>query len=243
MGRWFPSTGLGFLFQPKLRPRMIRIIALPLALLAGCTAEDDAEPPGAATAAGSPAAQQKGATWPFELKPLEPEFLLGGIAPDFALEVMTTSPGHSRSAEAELVTLSELKGSVVFLNFWNTGCGPCVAEHGMLNRAAQEYRDRGVRFLGIVDSDTPESLGRFEKKHGSSSYPNLHDRTGEVRRDYKARGWPLHVIVDAEGRVVWWQPGGPIKKEMLVGPLEDVLAGRAPDPSRTGAAYPSQGAD
>lgn len=51
------------------------------------------------------------------------------------------------------------------------------------------------------------------------------------------------MIVDAEGRVVWWATGGPIKKEVLVGLLEDALAGRAPDPSGTGAAYPARGAD
>jgi thiol-disulfide isomerase/thioredoxin len=197
-------------------------------LLAGCAAADETESPEATTAV-----EQKGATWPWELKPLEPLFVLGGSAPDFTLEVMSTLPGGTRGAE--LVTLSELKGSVVFLNFWNTGCGPCIAEHGTLSWAAQEYRDRGVRFLGIVDIDTPESLGRFEKKYGPTSYPNLHDRRGEVRRDYNARGWPLHVIVDAEGRAVWWAPGGPIKWEFLIGLLEDLLAGRAPAVTRSRA--------
>ena len=188
--------------------------------------------------AGEPAdnADREATAFPFGLKPLEPEFVLGGPAPDFSLSVMAQS--ETDELAGDTIRLSDFRGQVLVLNFWDTGCKPCVAEHETLNAVATEYQKRGVRFLGVVAYDTEASLKRCAREHGPTVYPNLGDRSREVTKSYQAVGVPLHVVIDAEGRVAWWHPGGPIKSQILVEVIEDVLAGRRPD-APTSATYPT----
>lgn len=167
---------------------------------------------------------------------LEPAFILGGPAPDIALHVLPVA--HSLEEPGELVRLSDFVGEAVVLDFWNTGCAPCVAEHATMNELANAYRSRGVRFFGITDLDTSASLARFADQHGPFTYTNLSDRPREAKRAFRVRGWPTKVVIDRTGHVVWWRPGGPIEREVLAGVLEDVLAGRRPT-ARTNAAYPT----
>ena len=173
--------------------------------------------------------------WPDWLKPLEPEFVLGEPAPDFTLPVLTQP--EDGSSPVDSVQLSDYRGTVVVLDFWNTGCGPCVAEHETLKEVAKAYRSRGVRFLGITGQDTRESLARFAERHSAFGYPNLADPGEGVARRYNVHGWPTKAVIDRKGRVAWWRPGGPMKEEVLASVLEDLLARRRPT-AQTSAAYP-----
>lgn len=167
---------------------------------------------------------------------LSSRFTLGGPAPDVALSVLPVS--HDSDEPGELVRLTDLVGEVVVLDFWFTGCPPCVAEHATLNELAEAYRTRGVRFFGVTDMDTSSSLARFVDRHGPFSYPNLSDRAREAKRAFRIPGWPTKVVIDQAGRVVWWRVGGPIEREVLAGVIEDALAGRRPT-ADTDATYPT----
>lgn len=170
--------------------------------------------------------------WPDHLSPLPlepPPFILGSTAPDFALPVLTVE-----GVGPDTVRLSDLRGHIVVLNFWSVGCAPCVAEHEPVNRVAEKYADEGVRYLGIT-GESPERLAGFEKDHGPTSYPHLQKNQG-VSQNYRQKAFPLHVVIDPDGRVAWWRPGGPIAEETLTDVIEDILAGRRPD-AYTTAAY------
>src|SRR6266571_924066 len=69
-----------------------------------------------------------------------PFMLAGAKAPPFKIKRLDTG---------EMVDLQQLLGKPIVLNFWATWCGPCKAEHPVLNWAADRYKDRVV-FLGIV---------------------------------------------------------------------------------------------
>jgi cytochrome c biogenesis protein CcmG/thiol:disulfide interchange protein DsbE len=125
----------------------------------------------------------------------------------------------------------------VVLNFWNTGCVPCIREHETLNEVADAYRARGVEFLGIMASDNSATLAQFAAEYSPTAYPNLRDRDEVVSRSYNALGVPLHVVIDQVGNVAWWLIGGPVEKRVIAGVLDDVLAGKRPT-AKTTAAYP-----
>ena len=73
----------------------------------------------------------------------------GGLAPDFTIT----------SFEGETLTLSDLRGQVVVINFWASWCIPCRDETPYLERIWRSYQDKGVIFIG-VDIDFAGDLQR-----------------------------------------------------------------------------------
>lgn len=121
-----------------------------------------------------------------------------GVAPDFAL---TTFDG-------EQVTLSELNGRVVVINFWASWCGPCEEEAEDLELTWRAYRDQGVMFIGVDYVDTePEALAYLQK--WDVTYPNGPDLRTEISQAYRIRGVPETFIVDKSGNMV----------EVIIGPI------------------------
>jgi cytochrome c biogenesis protein CcmG/thiol:disulfide interchange protein DsbE len=114
-----------------------------------------------------------------------------GPAPDFTL---TTFDG-------EEIRLSDLRGQIIFLNFWASWCGPCLDEAPDLQRVYERYQDRGVEFIGIAYTDTDwKSLDFIEQF--SLTYPNGPDRGNIISDDYNIQGVPESFVINREGQVV-----------------------------------------
>ena len=134
-----------------------------------------------------------------------PSVLEGTPAPAFSL---TDLDGKSWSSEA-------LVGTPMVLNFWSTWCGPCKAEHGVLQAAARRYTD--VKFLGVIYSDEPEACERYLQRAGTS-YEHLVDPDGRTAIDYGVAGVPETYFIDAAGTIVHKQVGpvnGPLLQSLL----------------------------
>ena len=109
-------------------------------------------------------------------------------APDFAVETF----------DGETLRLSDLRGQVVVLNFWASWCPPCRWEMPFFETISQEYKDRGVVFLGIAISDTIEDASDFADSAGVT-YPLALDTTNEIARDYETLGLPTTFLIDKDG--------------------------------------------
>src|SRR5262249_8888346 len=66
------------------------------------------------------------------------------------------------AVSGSLVSMKQLKGKVVVIDFWATWCGPCVAEMPKMKQLYANYRNRGVEFIG-VSLDEPLDQGGLEK--------------------------------------------------------------------------------
>lgn len=115
----------------------------------------------------------------------------GNPAPDFEIELI----------DGESVTLSDYKGKVVLLNFWGTWCPPCRAEMPALQRAWEEYKDRGVVFLGAAIYDEKADVEKFAEAFGIT-YPLGVDLAGDLTVDYKVTQFPTTFLIDREGNEV-----------------------------------------
>ncbi len=133
---------------------------------------------------------------------------VGEIAPDFTL----------KDLDGNLVRLSDLRGNVVFINFWATWCPPCRAEMPEIEAVHQEYKDKGVVVLG-VDISEPESTVRQYIQQGGFSWAIVLDGTGEVARDYQIAAIPTSFFLDREGIIRAVSIGAITKRAM-----EDKLA-------------------
>lgn len=116
-------------------------------------------------------------------------------------------------------TLSELRGKIVVLNFWATWCPPCREEIPDFIKVYEEYKDRGVQFLGISSEDI-STLGDFNEYYGIN-YPILID-DGGVMRKWSVQAIPTTFVLDGEGNIVF-KNVGIMTAEQLKNTIEDIL--------------------
>lgn len=121
------------------------------------------------------------------------------------------------------ISLEELRGQVVVLNFWGSWCLQCQIEHRDLSNTAEFYEGKGVQFLGVLYNDSPENARRWIRDMGGQSYPTVLDDHSRVAIDYGLYGAPETFVIDPDGIVVHKQIG-PISYGLLRQVIDPLLA-------------------
>jgi peroxiredoxin len=101
------------------------------------------------------------------------------------------------------VSLADLKGKVVLLDFWATTCVPCVRDLPDLKQLYTKYNPQGLEIVGISLDREKEALTRFIEKE-KIPWPQYYDPTGETNRVaqmYGIAGIPVVWLVDRHGRL------------------------------------------
>jgi len=135
----------------------------------------------------------------------------GKLAPDFKLTLFN---GEEKS-------LAALRGSVVVVNIWASWCGPCRIEAPTLETVWQNYKDRGVAFVGVAVSDTEADARAFIKRF-KLTYPNGLDADAAIARAYRVSAVPETIVVSKDGRVAKLFVG-PVEQAKLEALLEQLL--------------------
>ncbi|MFQ5408787.1 MAG: TlpA family protein disulfide reductase [Anaerolineales bacterium] len=113
-----------------------------------------------------------------------------GVAPDFTLT----------DFNGETLTLSELRGQVVIVNFWASWCPPCRDEAAYLEATWRKYRDRGVTFIGVDYVDTEaEALAYLEEF--DITYFNGPDVGTRISQAYRIQGVPETFYIAKNGEL------------------------------------------
>ena len=122
---------------------------------------------------------------------------VGEIAPDFTLV----------DTYGKTWTLSELKGQVVFVNFWATWCPPCVEEMPSMQKLYSMLPKDKFKMLAVLNNDDPANAKKFAAKNGIT-LPILNDQANKVGPTYGLTGVPETFIVDKKG----------VLREKFIGP-------------------------
>ncbi len=97
--------------------------------------------------------------------------------------------------------LSDLRGSIVMVDFWSSWCPPCRAEAPVLVEAYERWSKLGVEFVGISIWDDEDEVRDFVMRHGIA-YPNAIDDDGGIAVEFGVKGIPEKFFVNAEGEIV-----------------------------------------
>jgi peroxiredoxin len=120
----------------------------------------------------------------------------GQAAPEFTL----------KSLKDKNLSLKELRGQVVMINFWATWCGPCRQEIPALNTLYEKYRNAGFVLLGVnVDSESANAIQMISRL--KATYPILFDTDKRTSVLYQVSAMPTTVLIDRDGKVRHIQKG------------------------------------
>ena len=100
------------------------------------------------------------------------------------------------------LTLADLKGKIVVLDFWATWCGPCLASIPHTNELMKKYADKDVVFIGVCAPKGSEKMAEIVKARGIE-YPVAIDDNGATGRAYLNDSFPDYYIIDRKGRLRW----------------------------------------
>ena len=144
-------------------------------------------------------------------------------APDFTLRLF----------DGDELTLSDLAGRPLVINFWASWCTPCREEALGLERTWRTYRDDGVMFIGVdiqdPEEDALEYIAEFDV-----TYPNGLDLDGRITVDYGVVGLPATFFVSKEG-IVDRRWVGAVPESQVVAWVRALIAGEVPTGETEGA--------
>lgn len=123
--------------------------------------------------------------------------VIGKAAPNFTLKDTTGKTWQ----------LSQLKGQVVFINFWATWCPPCLKELPSMQRLFTMMPPDQFKMLAVLNNDKL-SLGEFITRQNGYTMPVLDDSDNQAGTQYGLTGLPETFIVDKDG----------ILREKFIGP-------------------------
>ena len=129
--------------------------------------------------------------------------LVGIEAPEFTLKLF----------DGKRLSLSELRGKTVILNFWASWCMPCRQEAPALERSWQKYRDMNVEFIGVNVWDEDSSAASYIEKFGGG-YPQGIDPKEEIQVDYGIEGVPETYFISPSG-IITDKYDGPLTEEII----------------------------
>jgi cytochrome c biogenesis protein CcmG/thiol:disulfide interchange protein DsbE len=118
---------------------------------------------------------------------------VGQPAPDFSV---TTFGGKT-------VTLADLQGDVIILNFWATWCGPCKQELPLLEGAFRAYSKYGLQVLAVATEDSLPDR-QLRPLAAKLTIPFVKRLKGPYR---VMVGVPTNYIIDRSGKVVYAKAG------------------------------------
>jgi peroxiredoxin len=125
-----------------------------------------------------------------------PSELTNYAAPDFTLN----------DINGQAVSLSDYRGKILFLNFWQTTCPPCVEEMPDYLAFIEDQPD-DVAWLTVNVQEEPQTIREFFAAHDFIGIPVVLDPESQTRYAYGVFAFPVSFVIDGEGVVRYVQIG------------------------------------
>lgn len=135
-------------------------------------------------------------------------------APDFSLESLKNVAANKK------INLADLKGKVVYVDFWASWCGPCQRSFPKLEALRAKYKDKGFEVVAINMDENVKDANDFLTKF-AVTFPIARDASGKVAEQYNLKGMPTGYIIDKKGVISYISVGFDSKEEKAI---EDTIS-------------------
>jgi len=103
--------------------------------------------------------------------------------------------------DGTIVNLAQLKGKVVFLNFWATWCGPCRSEMPSMEAVYQKLKDKGLEIMAVNLGDSRKEVSEFMNNY-KLNFPVGLDEKKLTGMYYHIQAIPTTYIIDRRGLII-----------------------------------------
>ncbi len=151
--------------------------------------------------------------------------LIGKPAPESPIALMESDG---------VISMAELSGDIVVVNFWASWCFGCRTEHAALLQAADDYEEFGTTFVAVNYRDKPMRAEAFLEELGRSDATiYVVDEGSATAFEWGVIGLPETFFVDRDGIVVG-KVSGPLTYGLLSRTIEQILVGEVIGDIKTG---------
>ena len=120
----------------------------------------------------------------------------GEPAPAFALP----------AADDRIIALDQLRGRVVYLDFWASWCGPCRRSFPWMNEIEQRYAAKGLTVVAINVDARRADAARFLDQY-PAKFAIVYDPSGATPRAYDVKAMPSSYLIDRNGKIARVEQG------------------------------------
>ena len=123
-------------------------------------------------------------------------------APTLALDVGSPAPAFALpDGKGAQVRLEQLRGQVVYVDFWASWCGPCKRSFPWMNEMQQKYGDKGLAIVAINVDKKRDDADRFTRQ-AVPAFTVVYDGAGAAPAAYGVKAMPSSYLIDARGTIV-----------------------------------------
>ena len=116
---------------------------------------------------------------------------LDKISPACTLTTLEGAPAHN---------LQELKGNVVYMDFWASWCPPCVKSFPFLNQLDHELKDKGLRVIGVNLDEKVTDAQEFIAKY-PVDFSIVTDTSKQCAKGFEVMAMPTSYLIDRKGNI------------------------------------------
>ena len=123
--------------------------------------------------------------------------VVGKPAPDFTLPTL----------DGTEVSLSQLRGQPVLINFWASWCAPCLAELPGIQKLYQEMNKDGLEVLAVnVDENPEKEIPKVIQRLGLN-LPIYTDKNAELSEMFEVSAIPFTIVTNRKHEIIWAESG------------------------------------
>jgi thiol-disulfide isomerase/thioredoxin len=104
------------------------------------------------------------------------------------------------------VSLAELKGKTVLLDFWTTWCPPGQSDASSIEKLNQKFGSKNLAVIGVSVNEDRATVENYLKKH-PHSYPVVLSSENRLSPPYLIEVFPTYLIISPEGTLVTAEEG------------------------------------